>query len=119
MIADDHFQPTKEYKGALLHIVSPLEGSAKDLDEMSVHGYHGGFDSDDDYYSPSEEGSPWVLEREIGKGGFGLVKLYINQVKYISLLPPSSGSSWLFAPFIWDTVDSVVSLTGSTCRQKP
>ena len=47
---------------------------------MSVHGYHGGYDSDDDYYSPAEEGSPWVLEREIGKGGFGLVKLYINQV---------------------------------------
>ena len=39
-----------------------------------------GFDSDDDYYSPPEESSPWILEREIGKGGFGLVKLYIHQV---------------------------------------
>ena len=67
-----------------------LEASvlSRDLaDDMSVHGYHGGFvDSDDDYYSPSEEGSPWILEREIGKGGFGLVKLYINQVA-MSLRP--------------------------------
>ena len=41
--------------------------------------YHS-YESDEEYYSPSEENSPWMLEREIGKGGFGLVKLYINKV---------------------------------------
>lgn len=35
---------------------------------------------DEDFYSAGEENSPWVLEKEIGKGGFGLVKLYINKV---------------------------------------
>lgn len=28
-----------------------------------------------------EEGSEWVLEREIGAGGFGLVRLFSNKVK--------------------------------------
>ena len=48
--------------------------------EMSLSVYHGGYDSDDDYYSPPDENNPWVWEKDIGKGGFGLVKLYINQV---------------------------------------
>ena len=44
---------------------------------MSFSGYPVDYDTDEEYY---EETSPWVLERDIGKGGFGLVKLYINQV---------------------------------------
>ena len=47
-------------------------------------GVYGGFESDEEYYSPAEDNSPWMLEREIGKGGFGLVKLYINQVSAAS-----------------------------------
>ena len=39
------------------------------------------YPSDEEYYSPSEDTSPWVFEKDIGKGGFGLVKLYINQVQ--------------------------------------
>ena len=42
--------------------------------------YFPSYGSDDEYYSPPEENSPWALEKEIGKGGFGLVKLYINKV---------------------------------------
>ena len=42
--------------------------------------FYPSYDLDDDFYSAPEENSPWVLEKEIGKGGFGLVKLYINKV---------------------------------------
>ena len=42
--------------------------------------YFSSYDFDDDYYSGLDENSPWVLEKEIGKGGFGLVKLYIHKV---------------------------------------
>ena len=39
------------------------------------------YDFDEEYYSSPDVNNPWVLEKEIGKGGFGLVKLYINKVR--------------------------------------
>lgn len=47
--------------------------------------YHS-YEDDEDFYSAPPENSPWVLEREIGKGGFGLVKLYINKVFIINFV---------------------------------
>ena len=48
--------------------------------------FYPSYEYDEDFYSAPEENSPWVLEKEIGKGGFGLVKLYINKVFYIELI---------------------------------
>ena len=36
---------------------------------------------DDDYHSAPEEGTlGWIFQGNIGTGGFGVVKLFVNQV---------------------------------------
>ncbi len=39
--------------------------------------------SGDEYHSPDEKEDAWVHEREIGVGGFGVVKLFANKVKLL------------------------------------
>ena len=38
--------------------------------------------SDEDYHSPDEKDDVWVHHKDIGVGGFGIVKLFVNQVRW-------------------------------------
>lgn len=37
--------------------------------------------SDEEYHSPDERDDVWIHHRDIGVGAFGVVKLFINQVR--------------------------------------
>lgn len=36
--------------------------------------------SDDEFHSPDEREDRWVHQKDIGVGGFGIVKLFVNKV---------------------------------------
>ena len=36
--------------------------------------------SDEEYHSPAEREDTWAHSKDIGFGGFGVVKLFVNQV---------------------------------------
>jgi hypothetical protein len=36
--------------------------------------------SDEEYHSPDEKADLWAHQKDIGVGGFGIVKLFMNKV---------------------------------------
>ena len=37
--------------------------------------------SEEEFHSPDEREDSWVFQKDIGVGGFGIVKLFLNEVR--------------------------------------